>query len=395
MNNETLFLEIDKIFDEVVQIRRRLHTFPELSFQEFKTTEFIKDFLEKNGIKTFRPLKTGVVGLLGDPTHETCIAFRADIDALPIEEHTNLPFASKNKGIMHACGHDFHTSILMGAAKILKKFEKQLQVNIKLIFQPGEEKLPGGALELIQNGVLENPTVVATFGEHIDPETEVGHISVSSGTIMASADELYWTVRGKSCHAAQPHLGNDTIRATTALLDSLYKLPDRIRNPLEPLLLAVTSINGGYATNVYPNEVKLSGTLRTFNDDVRKSALENIHKICRFVSSAYDLEVEFNPLLGYPPLKNNVTLSNYIKDLGEEVLGNGKVLDFKPKLWAEDFAYYSQKVPSVFWFLGTKPKGDVGEIFGLHSSKLNPDELAIKFGIAMFVKIALTYRLVQ
>ncbi len=395
MNNEALFSEIDEIFDEVIKIRRTLHSLPELSFQEFKTTEFIQNYLEDIGIKAFRLTETGVVGLLGDLSRETCIAFRADIDALPIEEQTNLPFASKNKGIMHACGHDFHTSILLGAARILKKFETRLHVNIKLIFQPGEEKLPGGALKLIQNGVLKNPTVVATFGEHIDPETEVGHISVSGGTIMASADELYWVIRGKGCHAAQPHLGNDTIRATTALLDSLYKLSDRIRDPLEPLLLAVTSVNGGNATNVYPSEVKLSGTLRTFNDDVRKSALENISKICKFIANAYDLDVEFNPLLGYPSLKNDIALSNYIKDLGIGLLGNTKVLDFKPKLWAEDFAFYSQKVPSVFWFLGTKPKGYVGEIFGLHSAKLNPDELAIKFGIAMFVKIALTYQYVQ
>ncbi|MFN3305856.1 MAG: M20 family metallopeptidase, partial [Candidatus Kapaibacteriota bacterium] len=384
--------EIDEIFHDIIKIRRTLHSYPELSFQEFKTTELIQNYLEGIGIKTFRPTETGVVALLGDLSRENCIAFRADIDALPIEEQTNLPFASKNNGIMHACGHDFHTSILLGTAKILKKFENHLQVNIKLIFQPGEEKLPGGALKLIQSGILENPNVSAIFAEHIDPETEVGHISISGGTIMASADELYWTIRGKGCHAAQPHLGNDTIRAATALLDSLYRLSDRIRDPLEPLLLAVTSINGGNATNVYPSIVKLAGTLRTFNDDIRKSALENINKICKFISGAYDLDVDFNPILGYPPLKNDILLSNYIKKLASELFGNTKVLDFKPKLWAEDFAFYSQKVPSVFWFLGTKPKGYVGEIFGLHSSKLNPDELAIKFGIALFVKIALTYQ---
>ncbi len=391
MTTDQLFLEIDRIFSEVVEARRFLHSKPELSFQEFKTSEFIQTYLTKLGIENSRIANTGVVALIGNPAEEKCIAFRADIDALPIQEETNLPYSSKNQGVMHACGHDIHTSVLLGTAILLKKFENLLPVRVKLIFQPAEEKLPGGAKKLIEEGVLHNPNVVAVFGEHTDPENEVGCISVSPGRIMASADELYWTVRGKSSHAAQPHLGVDPIRASVALANSLYDLPNRIKDPLEPLHLAITSIRGGFATNIYPDEVKIMGTLRTFNENSRKKALTHIEKISNSISNMFNVEIYFEPILGYPPLENNDELVNFVEGVAKDLLGSANVLKFKPKMWAEDFAYYSRVVPSVFWFLGVKPKGYNGEIFGLHSSKYNPDENSIKYGIAMFVKIALSF----
>ncbi|MGB9913702.1 MAG: M20 metallopeptidase family protein, partial [Candidatus Kapaibacteriota bacterium] len=240
MKTYDLFHEIDNIFNVVVEIRRTLHSNPELSFKEFRTAENIQNFLSNIGIKSTRIAETGIVATIGKSNDEKCIAFRADIDALPIQEETNLPFASKSPGVMHACGHDMHTSVLLGSAIILKKFEDLLPIQIKLIFQPAEEKLPGGAKILIEHGVLRNPDVIAVFGEHTDPETEVGSIALAPGTIMASADELYWIVRGKSSHAAQPHLGSDPIRAAVALANSLFDLPNRIRDPLEPLHLAIT-----------------------------------------------------------------------------------------------------------------------------------------------------------
>jgi amidohydrolase len=392
MNKVELFSEIDNIFDEIVQIRRKIHEYPELSFNEYKTTELIEKYLNSIGVKNFRLAETGVVALLGNSRSGKCIAFRADIDALPIEEKTDLPYSSKNRGVMHACGHDIHTAILLGAARVLRKFEDKLPIGIKLIFQPAEEKLPGGAKKLIELGVLKDPDVLAVFGEHTDPENETGIVSIASGTIMASADELYWTVKGKSSHAAQPHLGSDPIRASLYLCNTLYDLPNKIKDPLEPLLLAITSINGGFATNIYPDEVKIMGTLRTFNETTRNNVLKKIEKISQSVSNIFDVSVEFFPIIGYPPLINDVTLVEVVKQIGNEILGENNVLKFAPKMWAEDFAYYSQKVPSVFWFLGVKPKGYVGEVYGLHSSKYNPDESAIKYGIAMFVKIGLTFR---
>lgn len=393
MNKDELFSQIDSIFDEIVEIRRILHSFPELSFKEYKTTEFIQNYLSSNEIENFRITETGVIGILGNKNNSESIAFRADIDALPIVEETNLPFASRNDGVMHACGHDFHTSILLGAAKILKKFEDDLPIPIKLIFQPAEEKLPGGAKEFIDKGVLQNPKVISVFGEHIEPEIEVGSIAVSSGTIMASADELYWTVQGKGSHAAQPHLGSDPIRASIFLSHSLYDLPNRVKDPLEPMVLAITSINGGNATNIYPQTVKLMGTLRTFNENIRGDVISKIKELSHSISNIFGVNVEFSPLLGYPPLVNDPMLVDFVKKIASQILPEGEILNFKPKMWAEDFAYYSQKLPSVFWFLGAKPKGFSGEVFGLHSSKFNPDEQAIKFGVAMFIKIGLTFNL--
>lgn len=392
MDRDELFTEVDIIFDEILEVRRTLHKFPELSFQEYNTANFIQDYLAKTNIENFRIGETGVVGLLGKTKTRECIAFRADIDALPINEETNLPFSSQNKGIMHACGHDIHTAILLGAARILKKFEDKLPICIKLIFQPAEEKLPGGAKQLIELGVLEEPRVIAVFGEHTDPETETGKISISSGVIMASADELYWTIKGKSSHVAQPQLGADPIRAGVFIANALYEMPSRIRDPLEPLLLGITSITGGTATNIYPDEVKIMGTLRSFDEGTRKKALDNIKRITQSVSEIFGLSIEFNPKLGYPPVQNDEELAQFVKSVGIHLLGDSNVEKLKPKMWAEDFAYYSQNVPSVFWFLGVKPKDYVGEIFGLHSSRYNPDEKAIKYGIAMFVCIGLTFQ---
>lgn len=391
MNKDVIFSEIDLIFNEIVEIRRIIHQKPELSFKEFKTTDLICNFLDTLGVEYERLIETGVVGLIGKKQSDKCICFRADIDALPIQEETGLPFASKSPNIMHACGHDIHTSILLGTIKVLKKFEDLLPINVKFIFQPGEEKLPGGAKKLIEKGVLSNPNVIAIFGQHTYPETEVGTISIASGTIMASADELYWTLSGKSSHAAQPHLGSDPIRAGISIISSLYDLPSKFKQPLEPALLAITSINGGSATNIFPNEVKIMGTLRTFNQSTRSILLEKIQEFSTKIASCYGVYSSFEPVIGYPPLVNDTKLTEFVKNQAKEILGDKQVLDFEPKMWAEDFSYYLQKVPGVFWFLGVKPKGSDGEFFGLHSSKYNPDEEAMKFGIALFVKLAFSF----
>ncbi len=390
MTNQKIFEHSKEIYPELIQVRRYLHRNPELSFQEYRTAEFIEKYLSNLQIPTKRIAETGIIGYIGKG--RTCIAFRADIDALPINEHTGLDFASSNSGIMHACGHDIHTTTLLGTAKILKQFENELPVQVKLIFQPGEEKLPGGASKLIELGVLDNPEPIAIFAQHTDPDTEVGKISISSGYIMASADELYWTLRGKGSHAAQPHYGNDAILAAANIVTNIQSITNKFKNPLSPAVISITSINGGSATNVFPDEVKLMGTLRTFDNTLRNQLLQKIKEFSTEIAKLYGVECHFSPLLGYPPLQNDDEMTKIVTKNSVDLLGKENVLPFEPKMWAEDFAYYSSRVPAVFWFNGVRPKNYSGEFFGLHSPKYNPDEESMIYGVAMFVKIAFAFK---
>ncbi len=390
MTNTEIFEQAKSIFNELVDVRRHLHRNPELSFVEYKTAEFIEKYLSNLQISTNRISETGITGLIGKS--KTCVAFRADIDALPIEESTNLEFTSKNPGVMHACGHDIHTAVLLGTAKILKQFEDKLPVQIKLIFQPGEEKLPGGAKELIKLGVLENPKPVAIFAQHTDPDTEIGKISINSGYIMASADELYWTLNGKGSHAAQPHYGNDTILAAANIVTNIQSISNKFKNPLSPAVISITSINGGTATNVFPDQVKLMGTLRTFDNMLRSQLLQKIDEFSKGIAKLYGVECQFSPSLGYPALQNDEEMTRFVTENAIDLLGDKNVLRFEPKMWAEDFAYYSNQLPAVFWFNGVRPRNHSGEFFGLHSPKYNPAEESIIYAVAMFVKIAFAFK---
>lgn len=380
--------EIESILEEIITLRRTIHQNPELSFEEIKTAELIRQFLKKKSIKYDILAETGTIGYIGSGS--PCVALRADIDALPIKEETGLDYSSKSEGIMHACGHDMHTSILLGAASILKKFEDSITGTVKLIFQPAEEKLPGGAIKLINDGVLENPKPDFVFGQHVDPEKEAGIISISEGTILASADELYITLLGKQTHAAQPHLGNDLILASSSLIMNLQSIISRNRNPLLPGVLSITAINGGSATNILPDKVEIKGTLRSFDTNWRNQALRLIEKNLKSISEIFNIEYKFNPLLGYPPLKNNREAVEHIRRIASEYLGSKNVKLFEPKMWAEDFAYYAQLIPSAFWFLGVKPKGNTN-IVPLHNSRFNPDENAIKTGIAIMTMAGYGY----
>ncbi|TAL70670.1 MAG: amidohydrolase [Bacteroidetes bacterium] len=376
------------MFDELIQIRRHIHQNPELSFKEFLTAEFIRDNLRKVGIEYKTIAETGTVALIGKG--EKCVALRADIDALPINEETNLEYASKNKGVMHACGHDMHSTMLLGAARILKGMESELTGTVKIIFQPGEEKLPGGASNLIEEGVLENPKVTAMFAQHIFPEEETGTISVNSCYIMASADELYWTLKGKGTHAAQPHLGNDCIMAASQLVINLQSIVTKYKNPIKPGLLSVTSIQGGSATNAFPDEVKLMGTFRANDEEWRSKMHDEIRRITNETCSLFGIKGELEIVKGYPALYNNPETTEMVNQTAKELLGQDSVKVFEPKLWAEDFAYYAQKIPSTFWFLGIRPK-DIKDMPPLHNSKLIPDEKALTIGAAMLAGTAVNY----
>lgn len=386
MKKENIIAEIEKIYDELIYLRRNIHSHPELSFEEFRTSDLIENYLHKNGIETYRLLPTGVIAELGNKKPK--IIFRADIDALPIEEATGLPFSSIVPSVMHACGHDIHTTILLGVAKLLKKFEAELPIGVKLVFQPGEEKLPGGAKLLIDKGLLDDPDLFAVFGLHTYPELEVGKIALSSGVIMASADELYWDFEASSSHAAQPHLGNDAILTASHLTMAIQNLRNKFVDPLRPALISITSINGGRAPNVFPDQIKMMGTLRTFDEADRHNLLERIATFSQNISLLYGVKCRFEPKLGYPPLENNAELVSQIERIACKALGNDNVVPFEPKMWAEDFAYYSQRVPSAFWFLGVKPQGLEEAIYGLHNPRYNPSEEAIKFGILLYISLA-------
>lgn len=380
--------KIANIDNQIIKYRRHIHKYPELSFNEYKTTEFIKSILSEYEIKHYSLTETGTMAIIG--RGEKCVALRADIDALPITEETGLEFASVNSGIMHACGHDFHTSMLLGAAIILKSIENELKGTIKLIFQPAEEKLPGGAKILIEKGVLENPKPSIIFAQHIYPDLETGKIAVSKGTILSSADELYWSINGKGTHAAQPHLGSNVILAQAHLIITLMNLINQHKNPLTNALLSICSVNGGNATNIIPEEVKLMGTFRSFDDKFRNEfhqiLLEKSQQICGLHNCTCKLDI----IKGYPPLINNDRAVEIFVQAAKNIVSNENIVKFEPKMWAEDFAYYSQEIPACFWFLGVKPKGKHNE-HPLHNPKLNPDEKALSIGTQLLALSAIQY----
>ena len=377
------------IKDELISHRRKIHINPELSFEEYETSAYIRQVLDKLGIENESLAGTGVVAHLGQGTK--CVALRADIDALPIYEETELSFSSKRPGVMHACGHDLHTAILLGTAKLLKEMEQELKGVVKLLFQPGEEKLPGGATMLISDGCLMSPKPQAVFGQHIDPILPAGKIALSPGFIMASADELYWSIKGKGGHAAQPHLSNDAIITASQIVLSMQTLVTKYRDPLLPAVLSITSIQGGSATNIFPEEVRLMGTLRAFNNELREALHQRILEVSNSISELYGCTCEIIIVKGYPALKNNDDTTSFIKSIGKKLIGEKNIHFWEPKMWAEDFAYYAQEVPSTFWFLGTNAALGNINAHGLHNPKLNPDENAMTFGVAMMLAAAVEF----
>ncbi len=373
---------------KLLENRRYLHRFPELSFFEFQTAEYIEAQLAESGIQSKRIAQTGVVAQIG--RGERCVALRADIDALPIQEKTELAFASENHGIMHACGHDCHTAMLLAAASILKENENSLGGIVKLLFQPGEEKVPGGASLMIAAGALANPTPEVIFGQHVFPEAETGTISTAKGMMMASADELYWTLIGKGAHAAQPHRGNDPILAAAELIQHLQSLITKSRNPLMPGLLAITSIHGGTATNIIPEVVEMKGTLRSFDDTWREFMLQEIISRTEKICCLSGVKGECNVVRGYPAVWNDPKSTEFVQDISRKVVGSKNTLSFEPKMWGEDFGYYGKHIPATFWMLGVKKIG-FEDIPGLHNPNFIPDEEALPIGAALMAAAAISW----
>ncbi|MEN3026415.1 MAG: M20 family metallopeptidase [Chlorobiota bacterium] len=370
---------------ELQRHRRWLHQHPELSFQEHQTAAYIRQQLQLLGIPFRTAAETGTIGLLG--SGKPCVALRADIDALPIEEATGIPFASQRPGVMHACGHDMHTAMLLGAAALLKECEAELPGSVLLIFQPGEEQLPGGASLLLVEGALEDPAPAAVFGQHVYPELAVGQLAIAAGPIFAATDELYWTLKSSGGHAAQPHRTGDPIVAAAELILHLQTLISRCRDPFLPAVLSITAIHGGTATNIIPTEVRLQGTLRSFDEAWRQQTLQQLQQATSAITALHAVQATLEVRRGYPVLVNHEWATELVRQAATTILGPSAVTPFQPVMWAEDFAYYSQRFPSAFWLLGVRPP-ELEAMPGLHHPSFAPSEEALPIGAALLAAVA-------
>ena len=372
-----------KYADEFIKVRHHLHANPELSYKEFETSKFVQQKLTELGIPFEVKATTGVIGLIkGKNPGKRIIALRADMDALPITEENDVEYKSKNIGVMHACGHDVHTSVLLGASKILNELKDEWEGTIKLIFQPGEEKNPGGASLLIKEGVLENPKPAAILGLHVHPGMEVGKLSFRSGMVMASADEIYITIKGKGGHAAAPHTTADTILIASHLIIALQQIISRNRNPFSPSVLSITSFQGGYTTNVIPSEVKLMGTFRAMDETWRFKAHELIRKEATGLVESMGAQIDLHIDVGYPVVHNNEALNNIARREAENFIGEENVSETEMRMGAEDFGYYTQLIPGCFYRLGVRNE-EKKITSGVHTPTFNIDESAIEIGMGM------------
>lgn len=372
-----------KYAPEFVAVRHYLHAHPELSYQEWETSKYIQQKLTDFGIPFTVAAQTGVIGIIeGIHPSSRVVALRADMDALPINEENEVPYKSTRPGIMHACGHDVHTTCLLGAAKILAQTKNEWTGTVKLIFQPGEEKNPGGASLLIKEGVLENPAPQCIFGLHVNPQLETGKLSFRGGKVMASADEIYITIKGKGGHAAAPHTTTDTILTAAQLVVSLQQIISRNNNPFSPSVLSITSFQGGYTTNVIPTEVKLMGTFRAMDEEWRFKAHELIKKQTTQLAAAMGCSADVFIDIGYPTVYNNEALNAYANQLACNFMQPETIEETEMRMGAEDFGYYSQLIPGCFFRLGTGNKAK-GITSGVHTPTFDIDEAAIENGIGM------------
>ncbi len=383
-----LLQKTEQIKDEVIAIRRHLHQHPELSFQEVETSKFIQEKLKSWGIKFQNNIVgTGIVAVIDSKKNpDKCIALRADMDALPIQELNEVDYKSRNAGIMHACGHDVHTSILLATAKILNELKEDLPNTVKLIFQPGEEKLPGGAKLMIEAGVLENPKVEQIFALHVFPELEVGKVGLKSGMYMASCDELYFTINGKGGHAAMPALNIDPIVIASKLILALQQIPNDLCPKEIPCVLAIGRIEGLGATNVIPDKVELQGTFRTMNELWRTTAHKLVHQFAKKIAEESKGEIVVRIENGYPYLENNPVLTEQTRTILKEMLGTENVIDLPTRMTGEDFSFFAQKIPATFIRLGVRNEAK-GIVHGVHNARFNIDDDALAIGVRTLLSI--------
>jgi amidohydrolase len=375
---------------DIIGLRRHLHAHPELSFEEVQTGLFVGQQLEQIGVSFQKGIAgNGLVALIkGKNPQKKIIALRGDMDALPILEANQVSYKSQNTGVMHACGHDAHTSSLLGTVRILHELRSQFEGTIKCIFQPGEEKLPGGASIMIKEGVLEKPKPVSIFGQHVHPPLRAGMIGLKAGMYMASADEIYVTVKGRGGHGAMPQECIDPVAITAQIIVSLQQLVSRYADPGTPTVLTFGKINTlGGATNIIPNEVKLEGTFRTMNEKWRMEAHKRMKKMAETIAKSMGAACEFNIVKGYPVLFNHEALTQRTKKWAIEYLGKDKVVDLPMRMTAEDFAYFSQEMPACFYRLGTG-NPEKGITSPIHTDTFDIDEAALETGAGLMAWLA-------
>jgi amidohydrolase len=382
----------EKHFADVVAMRRHIHMHPELSYQEVETSSFVAAQLQRLGLE----VKTGIGGygltafIHGNNPESRLIALRADMDALPIHEQNTTEYTSKHAGVMHACGHDVHTSSLLGAAMILHELRDQFEGTIQLVFQPAEEVLPGGASLMLKDGVFSSKKPQGIFGQHVYPELPAGKIGLKPGVYMASTDELYVAVKGRGGHGAKPDRNIDPVLIASHLIVALQQVVSRWSNPAMPSVLSFGKVIANGATNIIPNEVKLEGTFRTFDERWRKEAHERMVALAEGLVKGMGGEVDFRIEVGYPVLKNDEALTQRAKERAIEYLGPDNVVDLEVRMTAEDFAYFGHEMPGCFYRLGTASPTDDSKSFSVHHPRFDIDEEALKTGMGLMAWMALT-----
>lgn len=389
--SSTIKAKAKHYFEKIQSIRHHIHKNPELSFQEVETGKYIAGILDELDIEyTDGWCENGIVALIkGEQSSSKVVMLRADIDALPITEANDTTYTSQNKGVMHACGHDVHTSCLLGAMHILKDLKAEFGGTIKCIFQPGEEQLPGGASVMIKEGVLENPKPESVIGQHVHPPLEVGKIGIKSGMYMASADEIRMTIKGKGGHGALPHNCIDTVLMASRIIVALQDVVARNMNPNIPGVLSFGKINSvGGATNIIPDEVKLEGTFRTMDEQWRKDAHVFIKRIAEKTAESMGGSVEVDIMVGYPCLINEPLLSGRVRSAMEDYMGAENVVELPIRLTAEDFSYYSQEANACFYRLGTGNQ-EKGITSPVHTPTFDVDEEALEIGMGLMAYLAI------
>ena len=377
-------------YSKLQSTRRYLHQNPELSFEEFKTTSYLKSFIEDNKLGTFQSLMEtgGYVDLKGNNPNKKTIALRADIDALPIHEKNTTEYISQNPGVMHACGHDVHTTSLLGAMLILNELKSEWEGTIRCIFQAGEERLPGGASILIKNGILKNPSVSQITGQHVMPLLDAGEVGFRPGLYMASADEIYIKVIGKGGHGAHPHLNIDPVMIAAQIITELQTVVSRHAKPSIPSVLSIGKVIAEGSTNIIPNEVYMEGTFRAYDEDWRMKAHSLIEKICIAKAEMHGAKCEVEVRKGYPFLKNDEDLTAKSKAWAQEYLGADKVKELEIWPAGEDFAYYSQEIPACFYRLGVRNE-EKGITSMVHTPTFDIDEESLKVGAGLMAWMAI------
>ncbi|VBB48156.1 Amidohydrolase [uncultured Paludibacter sp.] len=391
MNAKFRYL-VDNCFHYTQNIYHHLHAHPELSFHEVETSKYIQNELKELHIP-FRAniAETGILGKIeGKNPKKKIIALRADMDALPIHEHNNFLHKSKNEHVMHACGHDVHTASLLGAAKILNELKDKFEGTILLIFQPGEEKAPGGAYLMLEDGVFNETEPELIIAQHVSVDFAVGEMAFLPGKIMASADEIYITVKGKGGHGALPHLCNDTVLAASQIVVALQQVKSRLCHPAIPMVLTFGKMIANGDTNIIPNEVKIAGTFRTVDENWRAEAKKHIRRIITETCAAYGCTAEIEIPEGYPCVINDKFVTEEAQKFAEEFAGKENIKAMELRMTSEDFGFFTQKYPSCFYRFGVKGKNNPSS-GGLHTPTFCVDEEALKTGTGGLAWIAYNF----